>query len=121
MADAQWPPPLNVLARNQNGRIVLNTFSWLYVPLIAHALGGGQYFPYLPVMRVPTLRQIVLLLATAYAAAGISFQDVFGANLYIDAARQEIMLNTVPMAAYLAVQYGNLTANASIAAGDIPK
>ena len=116
---ADWPPPPNVVLRVENFRLVRNTYSWLFIPVLAHALGRPELFPHMNPTNMGTLTIAIALLAAHFAAHGITFRTVFGSGVaqatqcYIAGSSQEFWLNQVPLAGQIVQAYGIAAATAA--------
>ena len=90
-----WPPPPHMLASlGPQGHVNHNTFSWLYVPVIAHALGHGHLYPLLP-SHDPMVAAWVAALQTTFAANGVDWAwatQHSADSTYVDADTQEWLL-----------------------------
>ena len=78
-----------------------NTFSWLFVPLLAHAVGQDQHpaFRYFPADQHP-FNGWVAECAVALQLHGQTWQAVSNGRNYIDALRQEQLLDLLPLAVH---------------------
>ena len=109
MADLSWPPPsIELVTLIAGGSVAINSFSWLFVPFLSHALGRPDLHP-----RFMTARSNVALLATLvatyaayFAAVNITHEAVFGPNTYIGAEAQERLIGMLPQAGQFLQQYG---------------
>jgi hypothetical protein len=106
----------------QNGvpvvRRVPSTYSWLFVPVIAHALNMGHLFPDLPPTN-PQLAPWIQALAAAFQSNGITWaglqqQGLVVAGNYLSAQVQQQLLGLAPVAAQGIQLYGLQVANAAV-------
>ena len=121
-----WPPSAYELTRvetvMQNGVSVVrrapNTFSWLFVPVISHALNMGHLHPHLPASD-PQLAPWIQALAAAFQSYGITWaglqqQGHVLAGNYLSAQMQEQLLGMAPAAGQGIQLYGIQIANAAV-------
>lgn len=114
-----WPPDPYSLTCVSGGRRVPCTFSWLFVPLIGHALGMGHLFPNLPAQE-PQFAGWVQALQAAFQQHNITWAglqqsgQVIGGN-YVPANVQEHLIDMAGMMVSQQIQlYGVSQANAAI-------
>jgi hypothetical protein len=90
----QWPPPVeDILLLRENGELVNNTLSYIYVPLLICALGHSDEVPYFPVNTTPNLQLWVQQLSQPLLQGGFSYAEHVQNN-YIQAPVQEAMMAT---------------------------
>lgn len=123
---SSWPPgPYEVTREEtvvQNGvpvvRRVPSTFSWLFVPMIGHALNMGHLHPNLPAYD-PQLAPLIQALSAAFQSNGITWaglqqQGHVLAGNYLSAQMQEQLLGMAPVVAQGIQLYGYQIANAAV-------
>lgn len=113
-----WPPRRSdVLRVGPDGQWQLASFSWLFVPVLALAVGRTDLCPAFAA-AVPTLPPSLQAAIGAYAAllqrAGVTSATLFGAGSYIGAEQQEALLRCLPLHAQVVQLYGIAYANATL-------
>ena len=111
-----WPPPPQLLAYlDAGGNSHHHTFSCLFVPLIAHALGQSHLWPNLPTATDPQVAGWVQELANAFQnhhPQPITWAGVSN-GVYVEAGMQEYLLRLTGNTAQHIQLYGIQLANAA--------
>lgn len=87
--------PLHTLFRVLNQQVDRQTFSWLFVSILAIALGRGNLHPAMAAhaARTPALSHVLAMLMAIFAGLGWSYVSVFGQSANLTAEQQHLIFN----------------------------